>query len=403
MRSGSIYLMAAAASLALILLVTFQVKWLSQSRELIEAQFEQQVTMAMCNAVENVADVCGNDKAVCQAVCSPNTPENNLLRTAVDKSMQCYNINMPYKLDVVSSCGANPTAGVYTSIMAPSIFGDEQYVQVRFPEKKDYVSQKMGFMVGSSVFILLFLGAVFLTALLALFRQKQLNDISIAFFNNMAHEFRTPLTNIGLAINRMRKKTATGQEQDERYLNIIQGESGRLLEQVERILHVAQLERGNYLMEKSPIDLTSLVREVVEDMKLQAGHRNADIAIDDRMDQSFALSGDRLHLSNAIRNVLDNALKYCDTNPRIAVKIQAAGAFAQLCVEDNGVGIPASDCRFVFQSFRRGRHTQNLAAKGFGLGLAYVKKVVAMHGGYVKVDSQPAQGTRFNMFIPINA
>lgn len=402
MRSGNIYLMAAAASLALILLVAFQVKWLSQSRELIEAQFEQQVTMAMCNAVENVADVCGNDKATCQAVCAPNTPENDMLRTAVGKSMQCYNINMPYMLDIVSNCKANPPAGVYTSIMTPAVFGEEQYVQVRFPEKKDYVSQKMGFMVGSSIFILLFISAVFLTALLALFRQKQLNDISIAFFNNMAHEFRTPLTNIGLALNRMRKKATTSQEQDERYLNIIQGESGRLLEQVERILHVAQLERGNYLMEKSPIDLKSLVREVVEDMKLQAGHRNADIDIEDRMDQSLELNGDRLHLSNAIRNVLDNALKYCDKSPQIAVKIQAAGAFAQLSVEDNGVGIPSADRRSLFKPFRRGCHTQTLATKGFGLGLAYVKKVVAMHGGYVKVESQPMQGTRFNMFIPIN-
>lgn len=409
MRPGNIFWIIAASCMALISLVVFQVNWLQHSRRLIEEQFDQKVTMAMCSAVErmersqNAPDlsVCStgwNSPASSQCCNQALAEETDNLRTELTGSMQCYAIDKPFKFSVVNTCNSPNTANAAPTYYCPipAVAGDDRFLALSFPTKQHYVFEKLGFMVGSSIFILLFISAVFLLTLRALVRQKQLNRISVDFFNNMAHEFRTPLTNIGLALGRLRKGSALNP--DDRYLGIIQSERNRLLEQIERILHVAKLERGNYQLEKSPIDLQELTREVVADMNLQANGKHANIEWDADNQPLPVLYGDRLHLSNAIRNILDNAMKYCEQLPRIIVRAKNEGKYAQLSFEDNGVGISAMDQHRLFRPFQRGFEN---AVEGFGLGLTYVKKVVEMHGGYVKVDSCPTSGTCFHVFLPV--
>ena len=314
--------------------------------------------------------------------------------------MQCYAIDKPFNFSVVNTCNSpnTPNASPTYYCPIPAVAGDDRFLALSFPNKQHYVFEKMGFMVGSSIFILLFISAVFLLTLRALVRQKQLNRISVDFFNNMAHEFRTPLTNIGLALGRLRKGPALAP--DDRYLSIIQSERNRLLEQIERILHVAKLERGNYQLEKSPIDLQELTREVVADMNLQANGKQANIEWDAGNQTLPVLYGDRLHLSNAIRNILDNALKYSKTQPAITIDFSAEREGCRVSFSDNGIGLSARERRRIFQKFQRCAAAECPGEKGFGLGLAYVKKIVDLHRGQIAVSSENGKGARFELFFP---
>lgn len=399
-----------ASCLALILLILFQVNWLRHSRRLLEEQFDQKVTMALCNAVESLER--NAPVAISTAkVCCKKMPDNQYagyfesgrseseMHDALAASLKRYDINLDFKFDVVANAPIPMMPTTYCTNDTPLTVND-QAVHVNFSGKERYLFQQMGVMTGSSIFILLFISIMLLFTLLKFLRQKQLNMVSIDFFNNMAHEFRTPLTNIQLALNLYKKRQPAAA--DSQFLAIIQSENKRLLEQVERMLHVAKLEKGEYQLEVEDIDLQALVEEVVEDMKMQINARDGVVEIEQSSVSSIHIQGDRLHLSNSIRNLIDNALKYCEQTPKITIRLEQHEQYASLSFQDNGIGINDRQKRLVFDSFRRGTNGDIHNQKGFGLGLAYVKRVVERHGGTVSLESEVCKGSRFQLSLPLN-
>lgn len=399
----------AASCLALILLILFQVNWLRHSRRLLEEQFDQRVTMALCSAVESLESdstaAIDESKVSCKKM-----PDNGYagyfesnrseaeLHDALAASLQRYDINIDFKFDVVANAPLPMLPSTYCSKDTPLTVND-QAVHVNFSGKERYLFQQMGVMTGSSIFILLFISIMLLFTLLKFLRQKQLNMVSIDFFNNMAHEFRTPLTNIQLALNLYKKRQPD--TADSQFLAIIQSENKRLLEQVERMLHVAKLEKGEYQLEVENIDLQLLVQEVVEDMKMQIAARDGIVNVEASPLTAIHIQGDRLHLSNSIRNLIDNALKYCEQTPQITIRLEQHDQYASLSFQDNGIGISDRQKRLVFDSFRRGTNGNIHNQKGFGLGLAYVKRVVERHGGTVSLESEVCKGSRFQLSLPL--
>ncbi|MDX1939933.1 MAG: HAMP domain-containing sensor histidine kinase [Saprospiraceae bacterium] len=397
-----------ASCLALILLVLFQVNWLRHSRKLIEEQFDQKVTMAICSAVESLGTAqntglteeaaCTKTQENCFASCLPANHSEPEMHDALVTALARYDINLDFKFDIVNNNFPELMPSTYCSKETPLTI-DNQEVHVRFSNKERYIIQKMGFMISTSIFILLFISAMLLMTLIKFLRQKQLNEVSVEFFNNMAHEFRTPLTNMQLAINLFKKKQP--EASDSKYLQILQSENKRLLEQIERMLHIAKLEKGEYQLEIEKIELQSLVQEVVADMKIQVAEKSGTIRIESNGIEQLHIQGDRLHLSNSIRNLIDNALKYCEQAPNITVKIEQNERSAFLSFLDNGIGICDQQKRLVFEKFRRGVHGNIHNQKGFGLGLAYVKRVVERHGGAIKLESEINNGSRFYVSLPL--
>lgn len=391
-----------------MLLILLQVNWLNHSRNLIEEQFDQKVTMALCSAVEGLEkeqQIEGSINMACNqetAICTSGILQTNLkeedLQTALSTALTRYDIGLDFNFDIRNNPYGVAEPEAY-SCYAAAILPEDHFVQVEFKGKEEYVIEKMGFMVGSSIVILLFICSLFALTLYRLIQQRKLNRVSIEFFNNMAHEFRTPLTNIKLAINIWSKKN--GSPVHSRFFTIIQNESQRLSEQIERMLHVAKLEKGEYLLEKKSIDLHRLLEEVIADMRIQAAEKGGAIEVDFQNPHPLIMEADPLHLGNAIRNIIDNAIKYSPSDPQINVLLNGHDRQAHLCVRDHGIGIDEQERRRIFDKFYRARQGDVHEQKGFGLGLAYTKKIVALHQGEIKLDGKIKNGSQFHVYLPL--
>lgn len=400
-----------ASTVAVIGLVVFQWTWIQHSRHLSEEIFNQRVTMALCSTVENYGDgvLCRNSSDA--SVCCGEQKESNEVAAPLDlagdsvfcadlrKSLDFHQIRLDYQL--IQVYGQSPQAagtGCQPAIALPTAEGAEPaYLHVDFPQKNAFVLSKMRFMIVATVLILLFTAVVLLFANWALLRQKQLLQTNVDFFNNMAHEFRTPLTNVSLAASMFAKKYP--EIKDHNLLEIIRRENAKLLAQVERILHLARLENGDHALEKERLHLRSLLQSVVDEMAMQIQERGAMVK-PASVPGGLEVFGDRLHLGNVFRNLLDNALKYGGSNPEIVISAKEHPKGVLISIQDNGAGIPSEERKLIFEKFQRAGQGDLHEQKGFGLGLAYVKSMVELHKGFVRVSSEMNRGSRFEVFLP---
>ena len=166
-------------------------------------------------------------------------------------------------------------------------------------------------------------------------------------------------------------------------------------------MHLSKLENGEYQLEKENLNATQLLQEVIKGMDIQIKEKNAQIFFNSK-NENILLEGDKFHLSNAFRNLLDNALKYSCPNPKININIKNDDAGVMIQFADNGIGICKKDQTEVFNKYQRVNHGDVHNQKGFGIGLAYVKMIVERHQGFIKVFSDLNNGTRFDLFLPIN-
>lgn len=405
-KQNKIALIIAASCFSIIGLIYFQAKWMQQSRELLEEQFDQKVSMALCSAVEDLKDA--EPSTTAKAACNIDGPKPSCEQQidALEKSpdfdkkicsaMDFYQVGIDYEAKIVDkSTVPEDSISPYCCSMEPILDSDSHLLTVAFPTKEDYVYEKMGFMFFASILILLFVVIVFLQANYMLLKQRRVTEFNIDFFNNMAHEFRTPLTNITLATKLLGKKEED--LQDNKFVKIIHSESKHLMLQVDRLLHLAKLENGDYQMKKEPIDLNRLLTEVLKCMDLRIKENNMDIQLD-LYHTNAQILGDPLHLGNAFRNLIDNAIKYASEQPSLKISIEEIDGYINLRFEDNGQGISKKEQEFIFNKFHRAKEKDT--SKGFGIGLAYVKMIMDKHAGKINVWSELQKGTRFDLALP---
>lgn len=390
--------------MALIGLVYFQSKWLNQARNLIEEQFNQKVSMALCMAVTDLSEgpkscLAEPDNAFLQFLLTEEKRlEQRKVKKALDEALAFYDIHTAYNIEILdrnSSCLKEGDPGC-CSMSAVAGF-ENDLLNITFPGRNQYVLKKMGFMIGSSVLILLFITFVFYMAVKYLKQQQELGERNKDFFNNMAHEFKTPLTNIKLATHLLTKKEKG--LSDNAYVSVLRKESQKLMQQVERVLYLANLEKGQYQLQKEQLNLKNVMDNVVDEMSIQIQEKGGIVNI--QIEEDLSILGDAFHLSNAFRNLIDNALKYADDQPEITISSSKQKDGILLLFQDNGMGISKSDQQIIFDKFQRVSNNDVHNQKGFGLGLAYVKKVVELHKGFIKVFSELNKGSRFDLFFPI--
>lgn len=397
---------------ALIVLVWLQFRWLQHSKELLEEQFDHKVSMAMCSAVETMAQ---NQNGIPVDSCAkhqrPNCCRNDSdsrdllhdpsLESALNQALAFYQIRLPYQVSIIDkdSLADSTLMPPYACSLNPLLSDDEQLLNLTFPTKVDFLLKQMRFMLGSSIFIVLAISLIFLAANYYLIQQKKLSERNLDFFNNMAHEFKTPLTNITLASRMLGRKQP--ELADNQFLAVIHREGQHLLQQVDRVLHLASFDHNQQTLQNEPLHLGALIQEVVTDMAPSIREKKATISVE--LDPDLPLiNGDRLHLSNAFRNLIDNALKYCTAAPDLQIRVNTSPTPGniQVVLEDNGIGISEHDLPHVFEKFQRVGQSAAAGFDGFGLGLAYVKKIVELHRGAIQVASQLQQGTRFSLTFP---
>jgi PAS domain S-box-containing protein len=214
-----------------------------------------------------------------------------------------------------------------------------------------------------------------------------------------SHELRTPLTPLRLSLQHSLRMLRGGHPSTEEVvarLTVAERQVVRLSRLVESMLDQSRLTRGSLQLELGPCDLAELVHEVLErsrEVLAQAGCQ-----LDARVDGPLPVLGDRLRLEQVLENLLSNAMKYGAGAP-IHLRCHAEGGVALLSVEDEGIGISPEDQRRIFERFERAVPVSHYG--GFGLGLYLLKEIVEAHRGSVAVASEPGQGARFTVTLPL--
>jgi two-component system phosphate regulon sensor histidine kinase PhoR len=246
------------------------------------------------------------------------------------------------------------------------------------------------------VVVILFFGY----SLFVILQQKRLSEIQKDFINNMTHEFKTPISTIAISADVLKNPDIVKQpERLLRYATIIQNESHRLKNQVERVLQMAVADKREIKLKLEIVDIHQIIEKSVQSIQTILDTRKGKIHYSFKALRS-ELIGDTLHLTNIIYNLLDNAIKYCDRQPEIYVTTLSVRNGVLIQIKDNGIGISPEAQSLIFEKFYR-VPTGNLHnVKGFGLGLNYVKVLVKAHKGYIKLNSKVNEGSIFSIFLP---
>ena len=289
-----------------------------------------------------------------------------------------------------------------TRLFKNDLVGRPGHLKIFFPKEKGFVLKSTLFMLLTSVLIVLAIIYIFYWTVKAIITQKKNSEIKNDFINNMTHELKTPISTISLAVEVLNDPVmSSNKDLLGRYLKMISEENKRLGMLVEEVLQSAVLDRDAFKLKHEPINLASLVTEVVGkmDMKIQERHGVVELDIDPA--GTYDYQGDRVHLTNVIYNLMDNAIKYSRENPVIKITLFNAVNQIAIKVTDNGIGIGAEHLKKVFDKLYR-VPTGNLHdVKGFGLGLNYVKTIITRHKGTVEVKSVLGKGSTFIIYLPL--
>lgn len=234
-------------------------------------------------------------------------------------------------------------------------------------------------------------------------RQKRLDEIKNDFINNMTHEFKTPISTISLASQMLKDGAVAKTPSTLQHISgVIQDESKRLSFQVEKVLQMAIFDKGTAGLKMKKTNINELVHGVVNSFRIKIENQKGTIVEKLEAKNPFA-QVDEVHFTNVIFNLLDNALKYKRGTPHFKVKTWNRPTGIVINIEDNGLGISKENLKRIFEKFYRVPTGNIHNVKGFGLGLAYVKKIVEDHGAEIKVESEINIGTKFEIFLPLKS
>lgn len=275
-------------------------------------------------------------------------------------------------------------------------------VRIHFPDMSGYIFSSVRFMIPSIIFTLVLL-ITFIFTVVVIFRQKRYTEIKNDFINNMTHELKTPIASISLAAQMMNDESVTKSESMMKHLgSVIADETKRLRFLVEKVLQMSMFDKRSVVFKKKELDLNEMVESVAATFTLRVEHTGGKIytaieAVDS------AIYVDEVHFQNAITNLMDNAVKYRKPDEPINIYIRTWNDEERLylSVRDTGQGIRRENLKKVFDKFYRVHTGNKHDVKGFGLGLAYVKKVVDLHQGEIKCESEIGKGTQFVISLPV--
>ena len=354
----------------------------------------------------------------------------NILRTASDKplknrvnfkqldaflktELRNNGIGIPYHFTVTDRMGTmvyhcsdyvpDGSENLYSHVLfkndPPARMG---MVNIHFPTMDSYIFNSVRFMIPSVIFTLVLL-VTFIFTIYIIFRQKKLTEIKNDFINNMTHEFKTPISTISLAAQ-MLQDPAVGKSPAmfKHISGVINDETKRLRFQVEKVLQMSMFERQKATLKMKEVNANELIAGVVNTFALKAEKNNGSITTE--LDASCPwIFVDEMHFTNVVFNLLDNAVKYkkSEGELRLHVKTWNESNKLYISIQDNGIGIKKENLKKIFDKFYR-VHTGNLHdVKGFGLGLAYVKKIIQDHRGAIRAESELNVGTKFIIVLPI--
>lgn len=332
------------------------------------------------------------------------------LDSLIRKELADKGVNLTYSFGIqsspktwsyISSPEIKQQKAVFEAALFPNdIHPSKNVLKIYFPDSGTYIWQTMGLSLAGSGLLLLVMIGCFYFAVLTILRQKKLALVKNDFINNMTHEFKTPITSISLATQLLQEELKPGKNESMlRYLGIIKEENTRLGQQVERVLQTAQMEREEITLKRKSVDVAALIQHVAEINGPLLDSVNGVLSLQ-LADLPPHISLDEVHISNVLNNLVDNAVKYSPTNPKVEIKAREQDQGIVIEVKDQGMGMPKEALSNIFDAFYRVPTGNVHNVKGFGLGLSYVKKIVEAHGGKVNVKSKLGEGSTFEIYLP---
>ena len=220
------------------------------------------------------------------------------------------------------------------------------------------------------------------------------------FINNMTHEFKTPIATISLASDSITNQTViSNPDKIKRFAGIIKQENTRMLNQVEKVLQMAKIDKKDFELKLTQVNMHDVILQAAVNTRLKLGKRNGTLDVTLTASNSI-IEGDMTHLSNIIHNLLDNAEKYSNEVPKIVIETLNISGGIEVNIKDNGIGMTQDSIKHIFDKFYRVHTGNRHDVKGFGLGLSYVKALMDAHNGRIKVKSELGSGSTFSLFFP---
>ena len=403
--------------MALIGLLAIQVYWFAEAYAMEKKQFNEKANLAIRAVVDEMLSIQGDSNTVIapvRAVASNSfTVDYNRfidyrqLDSLLRKVFIRHDLLVPFEMNVYESSSRIIAFGNWYS---EGVRSDSQLVcgkrtlpkqarmnfTITFPNKNiDVVNGMSIWIFSAATFMLILILMAFI--MIDLSRQKRLAELKADFVNNMTHELQTPIANISLASEVLIKSNGRlSEEKALHYMDIIAAENQRLKIHVDQVLQTTMLEKGELPLNKTEIDINSVIEEVLKSFKIRIQNRGGHLKVNLNASKPLIMA-DPFHLKNIFFNLLDNADKYSPVSPEITVT--TVNDDDGVCVEfkDNGLGIDYKAQPCIFDKFFRVSQGNIHDIKGFGLGLTYVREVVTAHQGKVSVSSVLNQGSCFEL------
>ena len=422
MNKRTIQLIIFLACFSLAGIVITQLFWVQKSMSLQEKSFDNRANQAMRTVAEQL--LASNQDSTTRIepieitgpmffVCKVNTViDSFLLGTLLSYEFEYQDIEADYVYGIYDCFSDSITL---TKCVKDNI-ETQNYVElpdkhlhfekgvanfwVYFPRPEGFLISQIGKWLFSSLGLLIIVIFTFSFTIFSIIKQKKLSEMKTDFINNMTHELKTPISTIGLSTEvLMKEATQSDKEKIQQYARIISEENNRLRTQVEKVLQMAILDRGQFELNVKELDLHDLIDSAVEKQRLTVENRGGTLSLQKNAEETI-LNADWEHLQNVVENLLDNANKYSNADPVIEVETTNNKHGVLITVTDQGIGMDKESQKHIFDKFYRVSTGDVHDVKGFGLGLNYVQIIVDAHGGDIKVTSSPGKGSTFEIFLP---
>ena len=401
-------------------IISIQIYWFSRAFDIRDMQFNQSVNIALRNVADQLRVY--NNSPIPQinpveqlssnyfVVMVNDQIDVNLLETLIVNEFKRRNLKVDFEYGVYDCMNEKMVFGNYINLASengqnmrsktvlPAWEDNDYYFGVIFPNKENALLSQMGIWIFLSA-VLLIVVSFFAYALYIIFRQRQFSETQKQFINNMTHEFRTPISTIQLSSGVLQDP---GIIKDRvrlvNYAQIIQEESNRLYRQVETILQAALIDDKKLTLQKATIDVHEIIEDVIKSYTLILADGKMNTSLEATMHTVF---GDKIHFTNLIKNLVDNAIKYSTEPPQLTLSTTNEKKEIYIEIKDRGIGIPKQYQKKVFKKFYRVPTGNVHNVKGFGLGLNYVKNITKMHKGRLNLESKPGEGSIFTLRFPV--
>lgn len=335
------------------------------------------------------------------------------LESSIRNEIKHNGIEMPFQYEIVDKNDKSiykqarfsdeNKGAVYSQVLFPNDPPEKlTYLKVYFPTKDDFLVTEVTSLVPAILFTFILL-VTFIIIIFITFRQKRLSEMKNDFMNNMTHELKTPVSTISLAAQMLKDGSITKSPEVFKHISgVINDETERLSFQVEKVLQMSLFEKQRATLKLKELDANDIVVSVANTFQLKVEKFGGNLDIDLQATES-SINADKMHFTNVLFNLLDNAVKYRKEDLALELMIRTWNNNNKLyiSIEDNGIGIKKEYVKKIFERFYRVSTGNRHDVKGFGLGLAYVKKIIEDHKGTIKAESDLGKGTKFIICLPI--